>query len=45
MEKKYNLNGYPSFFVGDMNAIPTQKAVKTYGGAMLQTIFLSILIF
>ncbi len=30
MEKKYNPNGYPSFFVGDMNARPAQNAVKTY---------------
>ena len=30
MEKKYNPNGYPSFFVGDMNARPYQNSVKTY---------------
>ena len=30
MEKKYNPNGYPSFFVGDMNARPGQSSVKTY---------------
>ena len=30
MEKKYNPNGYPSFFVGDMNARPAQNSVATY---------------
>ena len=30
MEKKYNTEGYPSFFVGDMNAGPTASATKTY---------------
>ena len=30
MEKKYNPDGYPSFFVGDMNARPGQSSVKTY---------------
>lgn len=30
MEKKYNPDGYPSFFVGDMNARPAQNSVKTY---------------
>ena len=30
MEKKYNPNGYPSFFVGDMNARPGQSSIKTY---------------
>ena len=30
MEKKYNPNGYPSFFVGDMNARPDQNSVATY---------------
>ena len=30
MEKKYNPNGYPSFFVGDMNARPHHSANQTY---------------
>ena len=30
MEKKYNPDGYPSFFVGDMNARPAQNSVATY---------------
>lgn len=30
MEKKYNPNSYPSFFVGDMNARPAQNSVATY---------------
>ena len=30
MEKKYNPKGYPSFFVGDMNARPAQNSTKTY---------------
>ena len=30
MEKKYNPKGYPSFFVGDMNARPAQNSVQTY---------------
>ena len=30
MEKKYNPNGYPSFFVGDMNARPKQNSTATY---------------
>jgi len=30
MEKKYNTKGYPSFFVGDMNARPTYDAIATY---------------
>ena len=29
MEKKYNPNGYPSFFVGDMNARPNDKLNQT----------------
>ena len=30
MEKLYNPNGYPSFFVGDMNAQPSDPASATY---------------
>ena len=30
MEKRYNPKGYPSFFVGDMNASPSAPATKTY---------------
>jgi endonuclease/exonuclease/phosphatase family metal-dependent hydrolase len=30
MEKKYNPKGYPSFFVGDMNADPSCKATEIY---------------
>ena len=30
MEKKYNPKGYPSFFVGDMNASPTSAATLVY---------------
>ena len=30
MEKKYNPNGYPSFFVGDINARPHHSANQTY---------------
>ena len=30
MEKKYNTKGYPSFFVGDMNADPAESATETY---------------
>ena len=30
MEKKYNTKGYPSFFVGDMNAGPSAPATDTY---------------
>ncbi len=30
MEKLYNPNGYPSFFVGDMNAQPDAPASETY---------------
>ena len=30
MEKKYNPDAYPSFFVGDMNARPDQNSTKTY---------------
>lgn len=30
MEKKYNPNGYPSFFVGDMNARPDDPATTEY---------------
>lgn len=30
MEKKYNPEGYPSFFVGDMNAYPESEASVTY---------------
>ena len=30
MEKQYNPNGYPSFFVGDMNAQPDDPASVTY---------------
>ena len=30
MEKLYNPGGYPSFFVGDMNAQPTDPATATY---------------
>lgn len=32
MEKKYNPNGLPSFFVGDMNARPDSPATVTYLG-------------
>lgn len=30
MEKKYNPDGYPSFFVGDLNASPSSAATQTY---------------
>lgn len=30
MEQQYNTNGYPSFFVGDMNAQPSDPASVTY---------------
>ncbi len=30
MEKKYNPKGYPAFFVGDLNAVPTRQAYKTW---------------
>lgn len=30
MEKKYNPDGLPSFFVGDMNAVPSAEATATY---------------
>ena len=30
LEKKYNTAGYPSFFLGDMNARPTDAASVTY---------------
>lgn len=30
MEKKYNKKGYPSFFIGDMNARPAQNSVQTF---------------
>ncbi len=29
-EKLYNPNGYPSFFIGDMNARPSDESSKTY---------------
>lgn len=29
MEKRYNTEGFPSFFVGDLNAIPTQPVCQT----------------
>ena len=30
VEKKYNTNGYPSFFVGDLNARPYSPVIETY---------------
>ena len=30
MEQQYNPNGYPSFFVGDMNAQPSDPATEEY---------------
>lgn len=30
IEKKYNNDGLPSFFVGDLNAVPSSEAVVTY---------------
>ncbi len=32
MEKEYNPEGYPAFFVGDLNAEPTRNAYKTWAG-------------